>query len=342
MLHFFSTHRLLTAGLFSTFIIATSLIIVLTGWANKYPELYTGVTYDLMLFSPLCFYFISGRKAPKFLIGLFVSAGVITAYFLLPDSQKLHFNLIRFVFLPLVEIAILGSVIYFSWKTIRGLRNETKATNPDYYSVFQNTGVTVLQSERAGKIFGSELAMFYYFFSGWKTQPISADAFAHDKNSGSLALFWVVVLILMGETLALHLMLHTWSAVAAWIFTGLSIYTVVMILAHINAYKNRPHELGANELILRNGIFGTLRIPYGEIAEVTLTSKDPVVKTKKIYKMAILGEMESHNVIVTLKNDLHASLIYGISKTCDTVLFDVDNSKVFKARLDAKILQQTS
>ena len=314
-----------------------SIFLALSDLSKQHPELYSGITYDLILTGPLLFFFLSKRKASKYLISLFVSAGIIAAYLVIPKTEQLHLNLIRFIVIPLVELVAMITVVRFAIKTAKKIRLQAVDSKPDFYTILQQSAVDATKSERIGSIIGSELAVIFYSFFAWKKRPLAEHEFSLHKDSGSLALYWCVLLILAVELVGLHVLLVRWSELGAWIIFGCSLYGMMMIFAHLKALTRRPYRINAHSVTLRYGIVASVEIPFDAIDSIELSDKTPEEKPFTHSKLALLGNLEMHNTIIHLNRKLAVTYMYGIRKSVDRILFHVDEKQVFKALLEMEL-----
>jgi len=313
-------------------ILCFSVALALSHYAATYPELYIGITYDLILLAPLTFYFLSKGKMSKLIVGLFVSAGIITAYFIIPESEQFHFNLIRYFLLPAIELAIIGSIVYVTYKTISGSKKRTNERT-DYLIAFQDSGVKAFKNDFFGKLFGSELAMIHYAFFDWKSKPISESEFSYHKKNGTISLLVGILMVITIETIGVHFLLAQWSAIAAWVLTIFSLYTFVMLLAHLKAIIRRPHKLHSESLELKLGLFGTTNIPFQKIEKIEFINKVSDDIKKSACQCTALGDMESFNTVIELKDEIECEFIYGIRRKCKTLLVCIDDKEQFERKL---------
>jgi len=318
-------------------IILGSIALAFSQLAQLHPVLYAGITYDLILTAPLLLFFLSGRTLPKSVIGLFVTLGLVTAYVVIPTSEQFHLNLLRFLIVPVFELTVVGSVIYYAHKTIVQLKQVPHFTHLDYYTLFQQTAIKLLGNQRTGKVFGSEFALFYYLFRWNRTTP-TANEFSYHKTSGSVALVWALVLMTVAETVALHFLLINWSFITTWVLTATSMYGVFFLIAHANAMRYRPHVVTSDGIELKNGLFGTAIIPFSAINKVELSSKDLVDETLNIRHFSLLGKLESHNVVLYLKEPMQMELLYGITKNADVFTLSLDDTVGFKEEIEARLV----
>ncbi len=325
------SRKILNYG-FPILMLIFSIGLALSNYAKQHTELYSAITYDLILTTPLLFFFLSKRKVSKLAIGLFISAGIIAAYFVIPDSEKLHFNLIRFLLLPLIELSILGSIIYFTYKTINEFRTNSNE-NTDYLISFQESGTKAFNNQLFGKLFGAELAMIHYAFFNWKSTPIANNEFSYHNENGTVSLIAGFMMVLVFETIGAHFLVAKWNPLIAWILTVISIYTFVMLFAHIKAIKKRPHRLNTDSIDLKLGLFGTTKIPFDQLEKIEFTNKISDELKGKSCQFTPLGSMESFNTVLHLKNKVDCEFMYGFKRKYKTILINLDNKVSFKEQL---------
>lgn len=324
-----STNRKILVFGLPIVLLAFSIWLAKSSYAVNYPELYAGITYDLILTIPLAVYFLSKRKVSKFVVGLFVSIGIVTAYFVIPASEKFHFDLIRFVLLPAIEFIIIGSIVYVTYKTVKGAK-KTSNQRIDYLITFQESGVKAFKNQLFGKLFGAELVMIHYAFFNWKSKPLSKNEFSYHHKNGSISLLIGVLMIIVVETIGVHFLLAKWSIIAAWVMTVLSIYTFIMLFAHLKAVLHRPHVFNSDDLELKLGLFGTAKIPYDKIESIQFANKISEELKADSCQFTPLGDSESFNVIIHLKKPIDCEFMYGFKRKYKTIMTSVDDVEGFK------------
>jgi hypothetical protein len=85
-------------------------------------------------------------------------------------------------------------------------------------------------------------------------------------------------------------------------------------------------------LELRNGLVGDAIIPYKLIKSFELTKIKPV--EGKIQQLALIKGLEGHNCIINLSETITITRMFGIEKTCNTILFNCDQPKLFEEALN--------
>jgi len=291
------------------------------------------VTTDLLLTVPLI-YFLLIRKSsipnttviPVMLIGLLVGS------YLLPAEHQTYLQLFKTWALPAIEILAL---VFITWKVRSALKTYKSHTgeHQDFYDALKATCSEILPAPLV-HLFATEVAVFYYGFVNWQQHLLTSHEFTYHKKSGTPALLGGLLLVIFIETIALHFLLELWSPVAAWILTGLSIYTAVQVLGFAKSLSKRPIVLERDQVLLRYGILNETAIAYTDVCDVNL-SKTELPEAELAARLSPLGELESYNVVIRLKTINRLIGLYGISKQYQTLALYVDEPIAFKERLEA-------
>lgn len=328
--------RVLTFGT-PALIILTSVFLASTSLINTYPDIAAGVTYDLILTAPIVYFFLIRKKRiPKITVLSFIILGVITASIVLPENQRFHFNLITSILIPVVELVVLSTISWYTYQAVREIKRSS-GKNYDFYQVLQESAIKVIDYPKIARIISSEVAMIYYAFFAWKNSPARKNEFTYHKKSGIIALLSTIIFLSLVEVFVVHLLVARWDNTVAWILSVLSFYGALMLFAHSKAMLRRPHVLKNNQIEFKNGLFGTSSVSYSKVREIQFSSEMVNDKDLKVHKLALLGELEPHNLIIHLKNEAKVDIAYGISKSFNTILLQVDDKERFKAMIESKI-----
>ena len=93
-------------------------------------------------------------------------------------------------------------------------------------------------------------------------------------------------------------------------------------------------------LTLRYSIMSETRVPYSAIDTILLSQTD-LEKDKLARTLSPLGELESYNVILQLKNENTLIGLYGIQRKYTTLALHVDEVNRFKEKLEEAIQRTT-
>ena len=294
-----------------------------------------GITIDLLLTVPLV-YFLLIRKTsiPKTTVVPFLIIGIVVGSFILPKEQQHYLSLFKTYALPIIELLILGYVIYNVRKGIKAYK-QNKSASSDFFTTLIETCNSLLPKPLVIPVV-TEIAVFYYGFILWKKRKLKPNEFSYHKNSGTLTLLVALILIIAIETVTLHYLLMKWSSIAAWILTALSVYSGIQIFGFLRSMTKRPFIIGQDILFLRYGIMNETAIPFEDILEVNHTTKE-IELNAATRKLSFLKDLESHNVIITLRTKNTLRGLYGIKKSYSTLALFVDDVAAFKTQIDAKL-----
>lgn len=305
-------------------IILFSVALALSPLLVKYPDLAAGIVYDLTLIAPISFLFLSKKsKASKIKAVPFFIGGIVIATYVLPENGQEHLNFIKTYVLPIVEIVVLvvlSSKIYKGIKTFQQNSNQTT----DFYAISKVSAKELFPDSRYASLFASEITMLYYAFFSWKFRKLKNYEFTNYKENASLALAGALIMVLLIETYAFHILLMKWSSIGAWILTGLSIYSMFSIIAHMKALLIRPTILTDYALIIKNGLIADITIPLKTIKKIEGFSKEMVSKDMKIGNLGLSKESTNHNIAIHFNKPQVIEKMYGFSQHCDILLVHLD------------------
>ncbi len=290
------------------------------------------ITADLLLTVPLV-YFLLIRKTeiPKTTVVPVMIIGLLIGSYLLPQDSQTYLTIFKAWVLPVIEVSILIFVVFKVRKAIKTYKG-LKGATPDLYNTLKSTCSEILPTKLAVP-FATEVAVIYYGFIHWRKRPLQDNEFTYHKRSGTPALLGIFIFIVGIETVAIHLLLASWSNIAAWFLTTLSIYTGIQLLGFAKSLSRRPISIHEDRLSLKYGILSEVEISFSDIDHIELSRK-PLAKDSLSEKLSPLGEMESHNVIIHLNRTYELTSLYGKKKTFKVLGLHIDQPKIFKERVD--------
>lgn len=298
------------------------------------PGMSLGVTADLLIFIPVSWLLISRKtRIPNFTVIPVLILTIISASFIIPEGHQHELTLVKTFLLPVIELSFAGFIIYKASKTLSGISNNLH-NDQDALSAIKVSCSNFVDSKKAAMILATEIAMFYYAFASWKPLKPGKFSFSAYKESGIISVLAGVLLILTVETIWVHTYLLTINDALAWIVFALSIYSGIQIFAHLKALRSRGHSIGPERLTLRYGLFSEVEISYENIEEVVFTSENPENSAEK--KLALLGDLEPHNIMIRVKQPVTISRIYGLRSQAQTVYFQCDERDRFRSTLSEK------
>lgn len=286
-----------------------------------------GITADLVLTVPLIYFLLIRKtKIPKTTVIPIMVAGLLIGSYFLPEESQDYLNFFKTWVLPIVEISVLSFVIFNVRKGIK-LYKSNKTEAFDFFTTLKKTCYDILPKGVVIPIV-TEIAVFYYGFIYWKKRELKANEFTYHKESGTVALLGALIFIIAIETIVLHILLSQWSTIAAWILTLLSIYSGIQIFGFLKSMSKRPLSIENERLYLRYGIMKETIIDLKDIDSVEISSKD-IELNKENSKLSLLGELESHNIIIRLKKENELAGLYGTRRKYKNLALYVDDKTEF-------------
>ncbi len=314
-------------------VILTCILIVFTPiYQIKKSLLTPAILLDLLITAPLLYYFvIYNSTVPKktvirvFMIGL-LFAGILVG----TDSSKFLLQIKKWV-APILELYVVVS-LYTNFSNAKKNAVKSGKEDFDFLPFCRLSLINFLGNKRLGTLIASEIAVFYYAFSINPSKPIDYKRyFSYHKKNGILLVLGTFLSLFIIETAGMHLVFQLWSKTAAWILTGISIYTCLQLFAHIRSIKSRPIYINDDTLELHNGLAGDASIPYTIIKEIDFTNKMPSAGT--IQQLVLIKGFEGHNCVIHLTEPITINRLFGIEKVCDTILFNCDQPKLFEEEI---------
>ncbi len=288
---------------------------------------------DLLVTIPFIYFLIIRKtKIPNTTVVPMVFFGLIMGYYILPIEEHYFLDLFKKNAIPVIEISVFIIVILKVRKTVSSFK-ANKKQGIDFYDVLQETCKEIIPG-RMSVFLASEISVVYYGFLNWGKPVLTKNDFTYHKKSGSPALFGALIFIVVVETLSVHIILLQWSHLAAIILSILSIYTGIQLLGFSRSLSQRPITIDKDTLILRYGILNESFIRISDIESVELSRKT-LKYNDEVRKFSLLGDLESHNVIIRCKNTQVIEGIYGIiTRSYSTLALHIDERERFKEMIE--------
>jgi hypothetical protein len=269
---------------------------------------------------------------PKTTVVPIIILGVTIGSFIVPLENQYYLNSFKTWCIPVIELLVLAFVIYTIVKARRRFKLNEQEGSSDFFTVLKMTCYEILPKV-AVIPFVTEIAVFYYGFMHWKTIKLKPNEFSYHKDSGAVGLLMALVFLIAIETLAIHVLLAQWSALAAWILTGVSIYSAIQIFGFSKSMFKRPLVITNNRIYMRYGIMNETIINIKNVESVELSTTD-IAPNTLTRKLSILGALEGHNIVITLNKENTLVGLYGIKKKYKILALHVDDKQGFKATIE--------
>jgi len=318
------------SGLAVIYAVAVAIVSRLGQIEN--PDVIAGaLTLDLTLLVPLLYYLLLVRLRgwpvvtvlPVFLIS------VLAAGWLIPETQHRVLDLVYYA-AALAELALIMVIAYKALQLRKAYR-ERAAAGLDVYESLRESACAVL-GPLAGGALAYEATLGYYAVVGWTRSPtVGPRSFTAYREVAYIPLMVAAMIALVVETVGVHFLLRLWSPVAAWIVTGISLYTLIWLIGDIHAVRLRPIEICGETLHLRLGLRWTATIPLASIECVRDPGGEVKASKKDHLKALLLG---GPNRRIQLAGPVRVVGLYGLTRQVTTIDLHVDDPARFGAALD--------
>jgi hypothetical protein len=326
----------LAIGLPSLVLVACIAIVLSPIYQTNKQSLSLPIIFDLLVTAPILYYLVIRKTKVAYttVIRVFL-IGLLVASWLMEKNGPPILIGIKHWLAPILEVVVIGSLCW-SFRSNRSILMTNKGLENDFLLFCQKLMIHVLGNKRAGLLIASEISVIYYALSFGKTLPIDKErTFSYHQKNGILLILGTFLSLFMIETTGMHFVFLQWSKTAAWILTLLSTYSCLQLFAHMRAVKARPIFVGEHELKLRNGLAGDAIVPYHLIEKLELNKLTPNGRTMQ--HLGLIKGMEGHNCVLYLKEDLVINGLFGIEKTCNTILFNCDQPNELDAAIENHI-----
>ena len=333
MLRSGSFYNFLVFGIPILMFAALGLIATSSLFRENAEALSIGITIDLLVCIPLV-YFLLIRKTriPKTTIIPVLILGLVVGKLILPGQHHFYLDLFKKWMLPFIELSVLGFVIYKVTRAVKSFKI-TDTGEKDFYDHLKDTCKDIIPGYFVIPVV-TEIAVFYYGFVNWRKHELKENEFHYHKESGSVPLLAVIIFLIFVETIVLHILLALWNETIAWILTLLSIYSLIQIFGIMRSLSKRPAIIGKEKLYLRYGIMKETEIDLNNIDSIEISDRDIELDADKA-KLSLLGNLESHNLLLHLKNRSILNGPYGKTTSFKTLAFQIDDKVAFKNKIEA-------
>lgn len=281
-------------------------------------------TFDLILIPLALYYFVLVRKvgAAKISLAGVLILSVVAANFLLPDGSKKYLSYVE-IFAGLIELSVIALLV-INIRKVRRKYREVSAGSVDFIYNLRESFSSVISSSLLLNIITSEVAMFRYglfFFKGNEEVNPENTIFYSWKKTGFGAVMGALIGVAAIETVALHLLLQLWSTTAAWVLTGISIYSAIFIVAYWSSVLKRPIYLKDDFLHLRIGFLWDAVIQKNQITAISLLNN--FEKDESILNLGS-SVLEEPNVLLELREEITVNGLYGFKKITNKIALYID------------------
>jgi hypothetical protein len=221
-----------------------------------------------VLVVPLLFYLLVVRRhawspwtvLPVFLLSVWGLSQV------LPAGHDAPLAYVRGIAVT-AELGLLGSIAVRARRALRAGRG--KAGDP--LERMRSAAFELLRNETAAEILSSELALFHFALGAWRTRPYApatSSAFSQNRRNAHGAIAGALLLAILIEGVAVHVLVARVSSPVAWLLTATTVYAALWLIADYRATVLQPILLDSERLSIRAGLRLRLDVPRARITAV--------------------------------------------------------------------------
>ncbi|MEO1448708.1 MAG: hypothetical protein AAFV07_04225 [Bacteroidota bacterium] len=311
-------------------------LLVQSAAFQSFPEeLARGLTLDFVLTLPLLYFFLirKRKEVPRLTIASVFVLGIVLASFILPESQQGLLSQIKLIAIPLVEVGVLSVIGYKSYHIIQTYRQRPEQ-QIDFFDAVKEACSTALPG-RIGYLLATEISVVYYLFFVRKAATSELETFTYFRKSGVRSVVGAFIGLVFVETFLVHILVMRANETLAWVLTLLSLYTGMQMIAFLRSMPHRLIQIDRQSgmLKLRYGFFAQTDIPLHTIARIEETCRS-LPDDKSILPFSPLGPLDSHNLVLHLKESRTLEGLYGTRKTYQALAIYVDDRDAFVRALE--------
>jgi hypothetical protein len=283
-----------------------------------------GATFDVIVVVTLIYYWLLVRPGIQGRSSLFPIAlmGLLHATYLYPNATSA-----RLALAGLCEIGLIGFVVV---QVRRKIRLPNSAVEGDPIGGIRAALAPVFVVPVAANLFAVELGVLYYALFSWRSKPHApseARAFSMHKRAAPQDLLFALAIVCIVEIPAMHLIIHIWSPVWAWLASALGVYGAIWLVGLARSIELRPVLVGPDYLELRYGLLFRLRVPRLMLLQVRSPALDDATSAVTVPRSS------EPNLCIELRSPMYAEGLFGVRKRVSRVAVAVDESSAFEQAL---------
>ncbi|MFY3790620.1 beta-carotene 15,15'-monooxygenase [Ureibacillus sp. MALMAid1270] len=299
-----------------------------------------GSLIDFIIIAPTLFMLYKKKFSWKMAIGL-IATGCIAAKLIIPANYLQPFDTITWTGIALeaaifiLELSLIISFVRYMPKIKNAVRNSSL---PKVFSFPQAVDQYVSKNPLIFAIC-SEVLVFYYSLLSWKKKPV--EGITIYKNSSFMAFQIMLIHATVLETIGVHWLFHyiEINPVVSIIMLVLNIYTVLFLLADIQALRLNPVFFNEESVYLSQGLMKRIKIEFENIEALIV---DPEVLQSKLSKdtldfVARDFETVYPDIIIKLRKPVKGTHLMGLEKQYTQVAVRTDSPNEFLEKLQKGI-----
>ncbi len=285
-----------------------------------------GSLFDLILIAPILWMLFRKQFSWKMAIAL-IAFSCIGIRLLIPSDLLAPFSTITLagiameVLLVLFELLLIVTLLRYLPKIIQEVKHDEL---PLLYTF--NTAVEkYVKNNFLIQMICSELLVVYYALLSWK-KPIPNGITLY-KNSSNIAFQVMLIHAIIVETLGIHYFLHAKWPIVSFVLLILNVYSVIFLLADIQAVRMNPVQIQQGQLYISLGLMKRMKMDLHNIESII---EDRAVLEQKCTKdtlefIARDFEKMYPDFILKMKQPQKATLFLGKEKHYNYIAIKSDD-----------------
>jgi hypothetical protein len=301
--------------------------------SNQHNSMANGLLADMLITFPAAYYFFIIRpfklRLRNLLLVFTCCCGV--AYMIMPLQQQLYILQLR----KATVLLELGIVVYAISKinNIITLYKHLQTQVPDMAFHLQQSIIGVLGNSLPVRMLASEITVLRFALLCWikgNNLPFGARPYSTHKESGYAAMFCVLLFVMLIELTAVHLLLISYSELAAYIVSALTLYGMLFFVADISAVVKSPVWVSKTHLLLRTGMRWRLYTELDNINAIVKLKGD-FEPGQSCFKGAIIKS--NANLHISFKQPVVLSRLYRPDLIITNIVLTIDETDAFIAHI---------
>ena len=294
---------------------------------------------DLLITFPLLYYFMFRPSFKAFLprwLG-FAALGVWFGSLVIPGEGKVIWRDIESLW-PVYVVVQAALELYLLVFLVRKMRALTRMSG-DVDEAMAQAIQGRLGRGAAGWFALFEARIWYYglFMRGGAALRFRGEQhFSYDKNEGNASNQIAIIMLLLFEMPLSHLLLHLVAVnpLLAWIVDGLTLWSLLYLVAEYRATHWRPVSLDRDALLIRYGVLAADRVvPYGMVESISRRS-GYVRRERGVLRFRQSG---GANVEIRLRPGSRLAGFGGREQAVTRICIGIDKPDAFIDALRAKL-----
>jgi len=236
-------------------------------------------------------------------------------------------------------LAVIGEIFAFGLLTVK-VAQLTRATRQVWR---QGYSFTTALSTGVERTFGAlpivpamrlaifEVAQIYHLTLGWfARRPAGVRRFTYHRHRDETMMIGVTLMIVI-EAIPIHVVVHHYSPLAAWILTGLHVYSLLWTIGFLVSVRQRPHELSATRLRLSTGLWSEAVVELANVKEVIdARGSEGAPDEGSAEESGPVGKFGSrHDVTLELHEPVKVYELFGAGEEVKSIRIGLDGPEEF-------------